>query len=203
MNRIFEKSKTNSNLVIIPAASKVNMTYDIPYVYRQNSEFLYLSGFQEPDSTLIVHGNKGTSDLQHMSLLFVPKRDPTKELWDGPRSGKDGAMHVTGIDKAYNMEDLNNWLYSYLTQNDEFSLWYDYHAPVHSVIHNHVVEDFVKETKLVHLESPRSLIHSLRLIKSPMEIDLMRKSAEISAQAFIEVMKYSHPQVRDYFHMYS
>lgn len=65
-------------------------------------DFLYLSGFLEPDSALVLHG-KGRPD---QAILFVPRRDPGRELWDGPRSGKDGAAALTGIERVHSIEEL-------------------------------------------------------------------------------------------------
>lgn len=65
-------------------------------------DFLYLSGILEPDSALVLYG-KGQPD---QAMLFVPRRDPGRELWDGPRSGKDGAAALTGIERVHSTEEL-------------------------------------------------------------------------------------------------
>lgn len=65
-------------------------------------DFLYLSGILEPDSALVLYG-KGRPD---QTMLFVPRRDPGRELWDGPRSGKDGAAALTGIERVHCTEEL-------------------------------------------------------------------------------------------------
>lgn len=65
-------------------------------------DFLYLCGILEPDSALVLHG-KGRPD---QAILFVPRRDPGRELWDGPRSGKDGAAALTGIERVHSTEEL-------------------------------------------------------------------------------------------------
>lgn len=65
-------------------------------------DFLYLSGILEPDSALVLYG-KGRPD---QAILFVPRRDPGRELWDGPRSGKDGAAALTGMERVHSTEEL-------------------------------------------------------------------------------------------------
>lgn len=67
-----------------------------------SQDFLYLSGILEPDSALVLYG-KGRPD---QAILFVPRRDPGRELWDGPRSGKDGAAALTGIERVHSTEEL-------------------------------------------------------------------------------------------------
>lgn len=79
------------------SASLINLE---PIVVPQ--DFLYLSGILEPDSALVLHG-KGRPD---QAILFVPRRDPGRELWDGPRSGKDGAAALTGIERVHSTEEL-------------------------------------------------------------------------------------------------
>lgn len=71
-------------------------------------DFLYLSGILEPDSALVLYG-KGRPD---QAVLFVPRRDPGRELWDGPRSGKDGAAALTGIERVHSTEELGIMLKS-------------------------------------------------------------------------------------------
>lgn len=65
-------------------------------------DFLYLSGILEPDSALVLHGT-GRPD---QTILFVPRRDAGRELWDGPRSGRDGASALTGIERVHSTEEL-------------------------------------------------------------------------------------------------
>lgn len=71
-------------IAIIPAATKTYMTEKIPYVFRQNTDFLYLSGCLEPDTALIM---SGTTADNFTSSLFVRKQDAHSILWDGPRTG--------------------------------------------------------------------------------------------------------------------
>ena len=77
MELLLEQSKncwlSEQHVVIIPSGCEQYMTYDIRYVFRQNTEFLYLTGFQEPDSVLVMIGTK--SDMpNHTSILFVREK---------------------------------------------------------------------------------------------------------------------------------
>lgn len=82
------------HLAVIPSASKVFMSEQIPYTFRQNSNFYYLCGFSEPDSVLVIHGTKGEKPK---SVLFVPKHNQARELWDGPRTGPSGAVNLLKV----------------------------------------------------------------------------------------------------------
>ncbi|KAF6122632.1 X-prolyl aminopeptidase 3 [Phyllostomus discolor] len=84
------------------------MSNDIPYTFHQDNNFLYLCGFQEPDSILVLQNLPGKQLPAHKAMLFVPRRDPSRELWDGPRSGTDGAIALTGVDEAYTLEEFQH-----------------------------------------------------------------------------------------------
>lgn len=77
-------------------------TFTIEPVVFMLQDFLYLSGILEPDSALVLHG-EGRPD---QTILFVPRRDPGRELWDGPRSGRDGAAALTGIERVHSTEEM-------------------------------------------------------------------------------------------------
>lgn len=117
---------TAHHLVVIPSAIKTYMSDQIPYPFRQNTDFLYLSGFLEPDSVLVIHNQFGRTVQnlpEHLAVLFVPKKDKHSELWDGPRSGIDGALELLGVDEVYNMEDLEHFLCKFTQGTKQFSVW--------------------------------------------------------------------------------
>jgi Xaa-Pro aminopeptidase len=198
MEAIAKNSKTKQDggfLVIVPSSPKTYMTYDIPYPFRQNTEFFYLCGFLEPDSVLILEA-KSMADLpNHNALLFVPKRDPLRERWDGPRSGIDGAMLLTGVDAAFNNNDLGCHLDSYISKTNLKSIWYDSEKPSHIDFHNQYFNRFLAGCRNKAVESPQMIMQSLRIIKSPAEIELMKQTCRVASESMCEVMKFSRPQV--------
>ena len=179
------------HIVIIPSAAKTYMSHDIPYPFRQNTDFFYLCGFQEPDSVLILH----TAPEGQKSVLFVPKRDPSKELWDGPRSGDRQAGELTGVTEAKNIDQLENYLSEYCKQFSQYMIWYDYIKPQHRDFHTNIFNEFLKQDTKRAFQNSVQLLHTQRLIKSLSEIELMKTSADIASEAFVDVMKYSYPGV--------
>ena len=101
-DRLGPTASSNKHLVIVLSHPICYMTNDIPYPFHQNQDFLYLTGILEPDSALVLCGT-GRPD---QAILFVPRRDPASELWDGPRSGKDGAAALTGVERVHCTEEL-------------------------------------------------------------------------------------------------
>ncbi len=185
--------KLRRHLVLVPSAMKQFMTYDIPHHFRQNTDFLYLCGFQEPDSLLLLEAD-GTLP-EHKSVLFVRAKDAAKELWEGSRSGVDGAVRLTGVDEARSIDELQQSLNKYLNDGEPFVVWYEHRTPAHVLFHNKYLADFIVANKGGFTEDPKSLLHSLRVVKSSREVALMEKTCDIAANAFNEVMKFSRPGV--------
>ncbi|KAI4822140.1 hypothetical protein KUCAC02_007702 [Chaenocephalus aceratus] len=169
-DRLGPSASSSTHVVVLLSHPTRYMTNDIPYPFHQNQDFLYLSGILEPDSALVLYGT-GRPD---QAILFVPRRDPSRELWDGPRSGKDGAAALT--------EELGLVLKSLKGT----VLWYDSSLPAHPRLHQAHVGPLLDEGPMPH--SLRPLIHSLRAVKSSAEVALMQEAGRISAQAFRRTM---------------
>ena len=140
---------------------------------------------------LILH----TAPQGQKSVLFVPKRDPDRELWDGPRSGDIKAGELTGVTEARNIDQLEHYLADYCKQFSQYIIWYDYIRPKHKDFHTSIFNEFLNQDTKRALQSSVQLLHTQRLIKSPAEIELMKTSVDIASEAFVEVMKYSYPGV--------
>uniref|UniRef100_A0A3Q4G801 X-prolyl aminopeptidase 3, mitochondrial n=1 Tax=Neolamprologus brichardi TaxID=32507 RepID=A0A3Q4G801_NEOBR len=183
--RLGPSASSSTHVAIILSHPTRYMTNDIPYPFHQNQDFLYLSGFLEPDSALVLHGN-GRPD---QAILFVPRRDPGRELWDGPRSGKDGAAALTGIERVHSIEELGVVLKSLKGT----MLWYDTSQPAHPRLHQAHVCPVLEAGPTPRTLGP--LIHSLRALKSSAEVALMQEAGRITAQAFRRTMALSQGDV--------
>ncbi|XP_055050607.1 xaa-Pro aminopeptidase 3 isoform X1 [Misgurnus anguillicaudatus] len=179
-------TSSNSNHIVIVLSHPIRyMTNDIPYPFHQNQDLLYLTGIMEPDSALVMYGS-GKPD---QAVLFVPRRDPARELWDGPRSGKDGAAALTGLERVHSTEELGVVLKSMKGG----TIWYDSSQPCHPRLHQTHVRPLLEGGTLI--QSLRPLTHSLRAIKSPAEVALMKEAGRITAQAFKKTMAISRGDV--------
>ncbi|KAG1936542.1 xaa-Pro aminopeptidase 3 [Pimephales promelas] len=178
-------SSNSSHIVIVLSHPIRYMTNDIPYPFHQNQDFLYLTGIMEPDSALVMYG----SGKPEHTVLFVPRRDPGRELWDGPRSGKDGAAALTGLERVHSTEELGVVLKSIKGG----TIWYDSSQPCHPRLHQTHVLPLLEGRQLT--KSLRPLTHSLRAIKSPAEVALMKEAGQITAQAFKKTMAMSRGDI--------
>lgn len=180
-------------IIVIPASSKVYMSDKIPYVFRQNTDFLYFSGCQEPDSVLALVCKEDKSS----SVLFVRPRDEHSELWDGPRTGVDIATEMFGTDRALPVTAFEQFLASLLQKDEKSVVWYDYADVVQPILHKKLCQ-LIKLTDNQIFASPKTLFHQARLIKSACEIDLMRKSCEIASAAIRKTIQSSKPGMSEH-----
>ncbi|XP_010895054.1 xaa-Pro aminopeptidase 3 isoform X1 [Esox lucius] len=184
-DRLGPTASSNRHLVIVLSHPTRYMTNDIPYPFHQNQDFLYLTGVLEPDSALVLHGT-GRPD---QAIIFVPRRDPSRELWDGPRSGKDGVAALTGVERVHCIEELGLVLRSLKGS----TVWYDGSTPCHPGLHQTHVQPLLAGGPMVR--SLRPLIHTLRAVKSPAEVVLMKEAGRITSQAFKKTMGMSQVDI--------
>lgn len=185
---------SRSHLVIIPSATKKYMSDKIPYVFRQNTDYLYLSGCLEPDSCLVINT---TNSSNHYSTLFVRNPDSHSELWDGPRTAADIAPSIFGVDHSLPMSDLETFLQSYIASTKNCTIWYDIMDALQPGL-DRLVRDLRQSSLNVRMESPKQFVHKLRLIKSLAEINLMKKSCDIASEAINDTMAFSKPDMSEH-----
>jgi len=191
ISRQYRGEPSGKVVVIIPSAAKSYMSADIPYPFRQNTNFFYLCGFLEPDSVLVLDADHASRLPEHKSTLYVPRRDKLREMWDGPRSGTEGAVLLTGVDAAENNDSFGEFLEKYINEHQFVSLWYDSTKPASVPFHARYIDSLSQHGNRTAIESPRFLIQLLRLIKSPAEVELMKQTCNIASMSFKEVMKFT------------
>ncbi|XP_012590570.1 PREDICTED: probable Xaa-Pro aminopeptidase 3 [Condylura cristata] len=191
MSLIRQEAQGHSGIdqtVILLSNPTFYMSNDIPYPFHQDNNFLYLCGFQEPDSILVLQSLPDKQLPAHKAMLFVPRRDPSRELWDGPRSGTDGAIALTGVDEAYTLEEFQHLVPKLKAETN--MVWYDWMRPSHAQLHSEYMQHLadVKIRSKNKVRAVQQLIQRLRLIKSPAEIERMQIAGKLTSQAFVETM---------------
>lgn len=164
---------------------KKYMSDKIPYFFRQNSDFFYLTGCLEPESILVLW-NDGENEVK--TALFMRPKSNHDELWDGPRTGVDHAVYFfEGVDEAHALSNLNKFVETFVNSSKSVNIWYDESANIQP----NVLQVLQKTTSA--LQSPTEFLHELRVIKSAGERDLMRKTCQIASEAVNLTMKESRP----------
>ena len=178
--------------VVIAGASTQYRNADSSYAFRQDSNFWYLTGFNEAEATLVVL----TDDSQiTKSIAFVPEKDKLKEIWDGYRAGPEGAVKDYGFDEAFNNSEINDQLPELLKGRDRVF----YPVGKNAGLDQNIIE-WIKTAKskdrhssAIDIADASSKVGNQRLIKDAYEIDLMKKACRISAESHVEAMKFVKP----------
>ncbi|MDB9813163.1 aminopeptidase P N-terminal domain-containing protein [Gammaproteobacteria bacterium] len=178
--------------IVIAGASTQYRNADSSYAFRQDSNFWYLTGFNEAEATLVV-----LTDDSHAtkSIAFVPEKDKLKEIWDGYRSGPEGAVKDYGFDEAYNNSEINNQLPELLKGRERVF----YPVGKNTGLDQNIIE-WIKTAKskdrhssAIDIADASSKVGNQRLIKDAHEIGLMKKACRISAESHVEAMKFVKP----------
>jgi Xaa-Pro aminopeptidase len=175
------KDLPNNSVVILPAAKHCYMTNDIPYRYKQNVDFQYLTGIHEPSSVaVIIKGNQGNQSKSQF-IVFCRERNSERELWDGPCIGVDRVSQIFGADASYPLEKLEEMIGKLCSPGN----------PIY-------FHDIDTETSIgislysalqdLSIISIKENIQNLRVLKSEAEQDIIRVSCQISGEAFAATM---------------
>ncbi len=188
-----------ASAAIIFSSPSAQRNSDSDYPYRQHSDFLYLTGFSETEAVLVLI----KSDETHShSVLFNRVRDLTAEIWFGRRLGQDAAPEKLGVDKALPFNEIDEQLYQLLNGLDVV-----YHAQGEYDYADKLVFsalERLRQGSRRNLKAPmtlidwRPIVHEMRLFKSNIELEQMRKAGEISALAHIRAMKTCRPGMYEY-----
>ena len=190
-------TKMGTGISIIPTAPEVVRNRDSHYPYRFDSHFYYLTGFKESESVLVLIAGK-----ENKTILFCRDKDMEREIWDGFRYGPEAAKTEFGFDEAYSITQLDEMLPKLI--GNQSKLFYSLGASSDWDVKVTGWLNKVKEQARTGVSAPesvvdvRQLIDVQRLIKTPYEIDLMRKSAQIAAGAHKRAMQFAKPKMLEY-----
>ncbi|WP_223788486.1 aminopeptidase P N-terminal domain-containing protein [Marinicella meishanensis] len=162
---------------------------DVHYGYRQDSDFYYLSGFNEPDAVLVLLPGNRTEK----QVLFCREADPKKIMWDGPMVGTQGAVDHYGFDAAYDIKEIDRRMPLLLEGCEKVCFKIgdnnDFHQRIALWIKAIETRQGQKSKAPEEFMSISHVIHDMRLYKSPAEIKCLKKSADIAAAAHIRMMQ--------------
>ena len=192
------QSKTGSGIAIISTAPELARNRDSEFPYRHDSDFFYLTGFDEPGATLVII----VQDKSVESHLFCRPKDLEREIWDGIRLGPDAAPESLGLEFAYSNQELDTKLSELLSRHEAIYLRLAENAESDRRL-RHWMEQVRKQSRSglnppTQLHDVDALIHEMRLFKDAHEIDIMKRAAAISARAHIRAMQTCKPGMREY-----
>jgi Xaa-Pro aminopeptidase len=187
-----------NGMVVLASAPEVYRNGDAVYAYRQNSDFYYLTGFEEPEAVLVLAPGRKEGEY----ILFNRVRDRDREIWDGPRAGQEDAVKAFQADQSFPFSELGLLLPELLTGRESI------HYPL-GVNHEfdkvlmHAINK-VRAKARGGLQSPVAFVditpslHEMRLFKSAAEIELMQKAIAITEKAHTRAMQFCKPGIYEY-----
>ncbi|MBD9413187.1 Xaa-Pro aminopeptidase [Pseudomonas sp. PDM16] len=194
---LMEQMEPNS-IAILPAAPVYIRNRDVEHVYRQDSDFQYLTGFPEPEAVLALIPGREHGEY----VLFCRERDPERELWDGLRAGQDGAIAQYGADDAFPISDIDDILPGLIEGRERVYYAIGTHQEFDhrlmewvNVIRSKARQGAIPPNEFVALDH---LLHDMRLYKSAAEAKVMKEAAEISARAHVRAMQASRAGLFEY-----
>ena len=187
----------HNSVAIIAAAPERVRSKDTYYPYKQSTNLSYLCGFAEPSAVMLLLPNRPQGEF----ILFCRDKDPLRETWDGHRTGPLQAKNILGADDAFPIDDIEDILPGLLEDKE-----YVYYSAGKDKAFDSRLMRWVDEVRnntgkgnsscdFVDLDH---LLGELRLIKSAAEIKLMRKAADISAQAHGRAMRHCSAGQKEY-----
>lgn len=222
LSKDFHKERRAKLRAILPANSVAvffanavrNRANDVDYVYHQDPDFYYLTGYKEPDAILFVfkESQLAANATRYNEILFVQPRNAQREMWTGRRLGEQGTKDVLGFQQTFNNSEFKRY-------NVDFSkfdkiLFFDFQNDVRdnpkdsSDLYDLIIQ-FKSKVKYAEKNAPSLAVEpvknnldmksladqmaKLRGIKTKAEIELIRKAVAISCLGQVEVMKAIKP----------
>ncbi|MEM7082849.1 MAG: Xaa-Pro aminopeptidase [Pseudomonadota bacterium] len=196
--RQLARTMGDGTIAILPSAPELIRSRDVHHPYRQDSDFWYLTGFEEPESVAVLMPGREQAEF----VLFCRERDPDKEAWDGARAGPQGAIDAFGADDAFPISDLddilpglmeNRSVYYTMGRNPSFDQqligW------LNGLRRGGQSGASSPPQEIVALEH---ILHDMRLYKSRGEIVAMRHAAKVATIAHQRAMRAVRPGMFEY-----
>ncbi len=190
--------KIAGGVAIFPSALQAMRTHSTEYRYRQDANFYYLTGFEEPEAVCVI----APDHPEHQYVLFVRPRAPEQEVWTGKRAGVEGAKEHFGADEAYPIEEFDEKISEYIGTSER--LYYGFGA---DEAFNQKIIELLKGYRRQRMREgtgpnvlidPTDLLAEMRLVKDEVELERIRKAVDISVKAHTAAMQAVRPGMYEY-----
>jgi Xaa-Pro aminopeptidase len=193
----FMRRMDQKSVAIIPSAREATRSNDTAYRFRQDSDFLYLTGFEEPEAIAVIAPAR-----EHKFTMFLRPRDPEREIWDGRRAGIEGAKSEYGADEAFPIVEFDEKLHDILDGAQNLYYRLGVNRDLDDTIIRQIARMRALNRKPIHppqtIIDPATIVHEMRVLKSDDEIALMQRAADIAAEAHCEAMKAARAGMKEY-----
>jgi Xaa-Pro aminopeptidase len=183
-------------VLVLFAAAPTLRNNDVTHEYRQDSDFYYLTGLDEPGAVLVVLGGEAPR-----SVLFVNPKDPEREVWEGLRLGVDGARSL-GVDETLPITELDEQLPRLLIDRSQVICRFG----GDSLVDQRLVRALGVTRRQMRrgvgcpsaLVDVATVVHEMRRVKQPEEVELLTRAITISGEAHLAAMARAQPGLYEY-----
>ncbi|MEK7690837.1 MAG: aminopeptidase P N-terminal domain-containing protein [Bdellovibrionota bacterium] len=182
--RVFEQMPAGS-VALMPSGRLQNRNGDLDYEFRQDSDFYYLTGFEEPESMIALVRGDGVGTLDRVIFFVLPK-DYLAELWTGARVGVEGAKLVYGATEAYPVDQAETVVRGILERTPILFHSFGGDAGLDQLVFE-VLKGRSSATNGFEFRDVRAVTHELRLIKTPVEIERLQRAIDITGEGIAEI----------------
>jgi Xaa-Pro aminopeptidase len=195
--QVMERLGADAAALFVAAPVSVRSN-DVEYPYRQSNDFLYLTGFVEPEAVILLLPGHPKEEF----VLFVRPCDPERETWTGRRAGVEGAVTMHGAQAAYPIDKLDEKIGEYISERER--LFYTFGRDARF---NQRVLGWMQQWQMLRPRSgkgptavldPGEIVHEMRLIKSEEELACMRRAAAIAAEGHQAAMRSARDGMHEY-----
>ena len=177
------------NIALISSAGVRVRNRDVDYPFRQDSDFYYLTGFNEPDALAVFIPGRSQGEY----ILFCREFDEKKALWEGAHAGLEGAIKHYAADDSFPIDDIDDIVSGMLENKTKV-----FYPMGRDTDLDHSLQEWIRHIRSqsrsgvmapAELASIEPIVHEMRLFKSAPELKLMRYAAQVSAQAHVKAMQ--------------
>jgi intermediate cleaving peptidase 55 len=186
-------------IAILPAADLKYRSGPVFYEFHQDSDFLYLTGFNEPEATAVIQQTGPAGSGEYIFHLFVRPKDAQAELWDGARSGEQAALDVFNADETGSISNIATLLpplisgasqvYTDFEKKSSFSKFF-----LKDAANITLFQKMLNGSKIKPLQP---VMNAVRMFKSDAEVTNMRLAGRISGRAITNAMRRDWTQEKD------
>ena len=189
--------RIGGGVAIFPSAPSAIRNNDVEHEYRQDTDFYYLTGFEEPNAVAVLApGNE-----EHRFVLFVQPKDREREVWTGWRAGEEGAKRDYGADAAFTLDKLDEELPKLVGKSEK--IYYRFNDP----LFDERVVAFMRAARRerqrngtgpTSIIDPAEMLHEMRLIKTGDDLELLRRAVDISCEGHMAAIRALRPAMHEY-----
>jgi Xaa-Pro aminopeptidase len=192
--------ESGGGVAIIATAREAMRNRDADYPFRHDSYFYYLTGFTEPEATLVLDASAHLDEPA--AILFCREKNMERETWEGFRYGPEGARLALGLDAAFPIDQLDAEMPRLLADKPALHYALSSSAELDSQVRGWLAA--VRAQSRIGVKAPLKavdllpVLDEMRLIKDEHELSIMRRAGKISAEAHRRAMQTCRPGMHEY-----